>query len=236
MRRIALGLLALWIGAAPAAAQPAPPPVSGRLEPFDHRKAEVRRVNGSWALLVDGLVLKEFGLREFDARESLRILQALRVTEHGTVGSPGPVMEFWLSDGHAPFASVPRLELVTLDLNTLHVEQTDSGWQLLDSARVLFTFGRAQDAYLALDVIRHYGFTQLGYVGQPVPTMLYFLGNPSDRGRPPTLPPQGLVQTGSSPAASPDQPASVRFNPQKVEVRREQDEWKLCAGNHVLAS
>jgi hypothetical protein len=63
MRRIALGLLAVWLAAAPAAAQPAPAPMPGRLQPFDHRKAEVRRVNGAWVLLVDGLVVKEFGLR-----------------------------------------------------------------------------------------------------------------------------------------------------------------------------
>jgi hypothetical protein len=235
MRRIALGLLAAYLGAAPAGAQPPHAPTV-RLRPFDARKAEVRRVNGTWTLLVGGLAFKEFALREFDARESLRILQGLRVTEHGTVGTPTPAMEFWLSDGHAPFANLPNLQLVPLDLNTLCVEEAEAGWVVRDAARGLFTFAKREEAYLALDVIRHYGFTQLGFVGQPVPTLLYFLGSPSDLGRRPALPAPGGVQASSSPAAAPEQAAGLRFDPRRVEVRRDQGEWKLFAGQHVLAS
>ena len=42
------------------------------------------------------------GRHETEAREALRLLRELRLNQRGTVGSPRPVMEYWLTDGRAP--------------------------------------------------------------------------------------------------------------------------------------
>src|SRR5947209_16131895 len=125
MRRHAFGLLAaLWAAAAhaqtalgPPTASPAPaqtpfvpqaPPPAGTRPPappglrgFDPLTAEVRRVDNNWILFADGAVLKEFGGREADARAALAVIRNLKLNQYGTVGAP-PVMEYWLTDGHAP--------------------------------------------------------------------------------------------------------------------------------------
>jgi hypothetical protein len=180
-----------------AAAQlPVAAPAPFSLRTFDPLKTEIRHLDNRWVLLADGAVLKEFAGREADAREALHVIRTLKLNQHGTVGSP-PVMEYWLSDGHAPFSAEQGLRLVPLDLNTLQVDQADGQWRLRDKQRLLFTFGvKRQDAYLALDIIRHYGFTQLGHVGPFVPSMVYFLGNRSDQGRAPLLPPPQLQTPG----------------------------------------
>src|SRR5262249_47073456 len=151
----------------PAPAQPrAPVPAAPQLRTFDPLSTEIKRVDNRWVLLADGAVLKEFSAREADAREALAIIRALKLNLHGTIGTP-PVMEYWLADGHAPFvAETNHLKLAPLDLNTLRVEEVGGQWQLRDAHRQLFAFGRNRaDAFLALDLIRHYGFTQIGRVG-----------------------------------------------------------------------
>jgi hypothetical protein len=283
MRRFASGLLATILCAGAARGQlpggpvlagptPAPPvtqapfvppaaqprtslPASTGLRAFDYRTTEVKHVDNRWVLLADGAVLKEFGSREADAREALVLIRGLKLNQHGTVGTP-PVMEYWLADGHAPFtAETNHLKLAPLDLNTLRVEESDGQWRVRDARRLLFAFGpNRANAFLALDVIRHYGFTQIGRVGPFMPSMVYFLGSSSDQGRAPSLPPPrpngpGPGQREDAQAApgslraslSAPEPANSltehqRFDYRQAEVRRDKDEWKLVCGSHVLAS
>ncbi len=217
MRTAALALLAAALSGGPATAQapqpllgsplrgpsaaPAPfvplttaqPPLAApsplSLRTFDPLKTDIKHVDNRWVVLAEGAVLKEFGAREADAREALQVIRALKLNQYGTVGTP-PVMEYWLSDGHAPYTAEQGLRLVPLDLNTLQVDRGDGQWRLRDGRRLLFTFGnKPYEAYLALDIIRHYGFTHLGHVGQFVPSMVYFLGSRSDQARVPMLPP-----------------------------------------------
>jgi hypothetical protein len=230
-------------------------PATPHLRTFDCLSTEIKRVDNRWVLLADGAVLKEFGPREADAREALAIIRALKLNQHGTIGTP-PVMEYWLTDGHAPFTTeTNQLKLALLDLNTLRVEELDGQWRLRDAHRLLFAFGRNRaDAFLALDLIRHYGFTQIGRVGQFMPSMVYFLGSPSDQGRAPSVPlPQpnrsGPDQRTAAKARPANLPASLsppeqsnslsehyRFDYRQAEVRRDKNEWALVCGNHVLAN
>ena len=279
MRPHVVGLFAfaLWVGAAQAQSpgrsmspqSPQPPyvpptktvrqslPATPTLRTFDCLTTEINRGNNHWAILADGAVLKEFNT-EADARTALGIIRELKLNQYGVIGSP-PIMEYWLVDGHAPFGAGPNLRLVDLDLNTLHVEELDNQWCLRDKQRLLFNFGvNRAEAYLALDVVRHYGFTQLGRVGQFIPSMLYFLGSRADQDRPPSLPvpqlgagqtwqpgqrgvakrPPGVARIGfaQKPVRVEPQTEHVRFDFRRVEVRRDKNEWKLVCDNHVLAN
>jgi hypothetical protein len=168
---------------APAAVAPAPAPLVERLAPLDPAGADLAWNNRHWQLVVGGQALKDFGTREVEARQALRAVQGLHLTQHGTVGPPQqPVLEYWLSDGHAPEGSVPGLRPLPIDLPTLRVEQTHGQWCVRDQHRVLFNFGlKADDARQAEAVIRKYGFTQVAAIGQGAPAMVVFLTSARDQ-------------------------------------------------------
>jgi hypothetical protein len=172
---------------------------------FDPDAAEVSWIDRRWQLVSGGVWLKDCGRREADARETLRVIRALHLNQHGTVGSPQPVMEYWLSDGRAPqgFGTGPRL--LPLDQGSLRIEQVQGQWCLRDNRRLFFIFGgHRQDAEQALEVIRRHGFSQVGYIGQPVPVMIYFLGSADNLAQAPLAPavktPSPAPQEGVRPA------------------------------------
>jgi hypothetical protein len=137
-----------------------------------------------WQLVDDGEVLKDFGPREQEARQALRLIRDLGLNQYGTVGSPQPVMEYWLIDGRAPQGMVRGgLRALPLVPATLRVEQVQGQWCVRDSMRVLFTFGsRANDAQQALAVMRKHAFNQVGALGLGAPSMYVFFGagNPKE--------------------------------------------------------
>src|SRR5437867_11965172 len=60
---------------------------------FDWRQAELRRAETGWQLRAGNVLLKEFQ-HEPDGREALRIVQELRLTQRGAIGTPQPVLEY----------------------------------------------------------------------------------------------------------------------------------------------
>jgi hypothetical protein len=163
---------------------PAAKPASSNLVHFDYRTAEVRWIGGRWELQAGGVWLKDFGNNEREARDALRVIQNLRLSERGAIGSPAPIMEYWLSDGKAPHALGSGLRLYPIDHGSVHLDQLSGQWCLRDQRQILFNFGLEKDAARqALDVIKRYGFTQIGYVGYPHPSMIYFLADAAGASR-----------------------------------------------------
>jgi hypothetical protein len=131
--------------------------------------------------MAGGMVLKDFGRRDAEARQALRLIQELGLTQRGTVGRPAPVMEYWLAGGRGPQGLTTGLRRLPLDIKSLRVEQVQAQWCLRDDQRVLFNFGLyPAEARRALAIIRKYQFTQVGLIGQAVPSMLLFLSEPDD--------------------------------------------------------
>jgi hypothetical protein len=155
--------------------------VPGQSEPesllsFDPQMAGLQWLDNHWQLVAGGVVLKDFGRNEREGRDAVQLIQLLRLNQVGRVGTPQPVMEYWLSDGHAPRGFVPGLQIVGIDPAGLRVEQVQGWWCLRDSSRILFNFSTHQDeCQKALDVIRRHGFTEVGYLGHGQPQMLVFL-------------------------------------------------------------
>ncbi len=159
------------------------PPLNENLRTFDPATLELSWANGRWQLTASGLVLKDFGRKEAEGQAALRLARALRLSQYGTIGSPAPLMEYWLADGAAPRGPVPGYSLLTFDAASLHVEGSLGQWCLRDGRRVLFNFGtRAAEARQALGVMRKYGFNQVAVVGQMAPSMLVFLADKSIEG------------------------------------------------------
>jgi hypothetical protein len=162
---------------------------------FDPRAVELRWEDNRWQLVAGGVVLKDFGRRETDARDALRLIRDLRLTQVGRVGTPQPVMEYWLCDGKAPQGLISGQRVVPLDTGSLKAEQLLGRWCVRDAYRILFTFGtHADECQQAVRAIQRYGFTQLAYVGHGAPAMLLFLNNSTPGNRPPSrvsAPPAG---------------------------------------------
>jgi hypothetical protein len=168
-----------------AAAQPASAVSSSQaateenLVTFDPGAAEVSWADHRWQLTAGGVWLKDFR-REGDAREAVRIIRELGLNQRGTVGTPRPVMEYWLAGGQAPHGYAFGLHLQPMDPGSLRVEEVQGQWIIRDAHRLFFVFGSHQDeARQALRIIQDHGFTQIGYVGQPVPELIYFVGGPT---------------------------------------------------------
>ncbi len=192
-------------------------PAAENLITFDPRTVELHWVDNRWHLHAGGIFLKDFGRREADAREALRLVRDLQLTQLGSVGTPQPVMEYWLANGQAPQGALPSLHLLPLDRDTLHVESIQGQWCVRNARQTFFNFGpHADEARRALEIIQHHGFTQIGYIGQPMPAMIYFVGQPTGltRERAPTTP--ALVSRTVTPgqsSATPGQPPILQRPP-----------------------
>jgi hypothetical protein len=167
-------LAALALGAQSASAQ-AP---SENLLAFDNSQAKLVWANRHWQFQAGNILVKDVGTREYDAREALRIIRDLRLEQHGTIGSPKPILEYWLVDGHAPRAFGLHSRLIAFDPAALRVEEIQGQWTIRDALHVYFTFGAAgEDAQQALAVIQKYKFSQVGTVGYPDPVMMFFVAS-----------------------------------------------------------
>jgi hypothetical protein len=164
---------------APPVAEPAP---REDLVSFDPREAQLDWNDRRWQVVADGHVLKDFGRRENEARQALRLIQDLGLTQRGTVGAPAPVMEYWLASGAGPTGLAAGLRQLPIDLPSLRVEQIQAQWCLRDNLRVLYNFGlRPEEARRALAIVRKYGFRHVVVVGQAAPSMTVLLCDPDDR-------------------------------------------------------
>jgi hypothetical protein len=193
--------------------QPAPASAPERVVAFDAERAALDWAGGDWHLVADGATLKDFGRRESEGRQALRLIRELRLNQRGTIGGPTPSLEYWLSDGQAPARPPSGMRVLPIDAASLRVEQSQDQWVLRDDQRALFGFGRAEsDAQQALAVIRRYGFTEVGTVGQASPSMMVFFGGQDltaapdgalgARLRPPEPPaPDAASPAGKRPAA-----------------------------------
>jgi hypothetical protein len=242
-----------------APTQPTPPPVAEQLVSFDPRLAELQWINKRWQLTAGGVLLKDFGRQETEARAALRLLRELGVNQLGHVGTPQPVMEYWLRDGQAPDGLTSGVRVVLLDLATVRAEERQTHWYVRDASRVLFDFGtHADEAQQAAALIRQHGFTRLAQVGRGTPAMTVFLAGgtqtlaaPQHLSVPSTIPPTQIQQTtrpeqnGSPPAAAqPAAPSSasgaltdrVPINWQKTQLRQDGGDIRLVSGEQTLAA
>ncbi len=233
----------------------APAPAQHREEPdrFDYRDVNLRHVNGRWVMYAGTRPLKDLGTTESEAREAVRLVTELRLNQHGTIGRPRPVIEYWLSDGQAPHSFTHGLRVVAFNPERLRVAEVQGQWCLCDGSQVMFGFGASsEDARQALAVLQRHGFNRVGYIGLPTPIMMYFLSSddtesirqPSaHRPPPPASPPPLALLLPSYQLQVPDQEQTdkeqaktrVRFDWQQVELCSDGRDWKLMAGGRCLA-
>jgi hypothetical protein len=192
---------------------------------FDPRQTDLIWQDGRWLLMADSVLLKDFGRHEVEGRAALSFVRQQGLNQKGSIGSPRPIMEYWLADGRAPVGPIPGLRTIPIHVEDLRVEESQGQWCVRDATRILLNFGmHSEDANLALQVMQRYGFTQVGYIGQGVPMMLMFLTSteqaaaltpaklstphlPGNNLRKPLLPPDPITRVSAT-DASPKGPNS----------------------------
>ena len=166
---------------------------------FDDRMAELQWNGGRWQLWSGAQLLKDFGRHEADGRLALTVIREMHLTQRGTIGSPRPIMEYWLSDGRAPTESVPGLRTIPIDRTTLRTESVQGYWYVRDDRNTFFNFGgHKEEADRALAIMRRRTFDRVGLIGQGTPKMLVFLASsPGIPGTPLHAPPspRGRIMT-----------------------------------------
>jgi hypothetical protein len=127
----------------------------------------IRIVDGDHALL-------DFGNNWGDAKRSLDIIKSYRMDSHCFVGRPDPSFEYWLVAGAAPSGDIGGEDCLSFNPNTIEVKYISSRWKIVDGNQWMFDFNQNQtNAQKAFDVIKHYGFTKVCYVGRPDPKFIY---------------------------------------------------------------
>jgi hypothetical protein len=242
MERLLLASIVLFLAARAVSAQD-----EAVLTKFDCHDLELRHDGDRWQLRGGTAFVKDLGTSENDAREAQRIIRELRLTQHGSIGSPQPVIEYWLADGQPPQGFPARYRLSSFDLKSLQVVQMEGHWCLRDARQLLFNFGpREQDAQQALAMLKRYQFNRVGYVGAANPVMMYFMAgaddnHPSDQRlqRPITMDQLRQPRQLSAPSPLVYDPATgsehLPLDWRQVQVRHEGQRVKLVFGNQCLA-
>jgi hypothetical protein len=183
----------------PALLPPVPDTVpADGLTHFDPNLLQINWSQEGWRLRAGELVLKDFGKEQDNARQALRIIRDLRLTQYGTIGSPAPVLEYWLTNKEAPQGRVHDARVYPIDLGTLRAECSQGQWHLRDEARILFNFGLREDyAKEALALMQRHRFNRLATIGGAQPTMMVFLTEPRDHR---TLPPTSMTAALQQPS------------------------------------
>src|SRR5262245_37332786 len=238
------------LGAKPASTAPGsvpaqlPPAFIDNLIRFNTESIEVKQNGPRWQIWDGKTLVRDFGDKREHAFEARQLIADLKLTERAVIGTPQPVMEYWLSSGEAPHPPTLARRVIPFDPGTLKVERFNGEFVVRDHRHILYNFGPYQnDAIQALAVMQKYQFNELGVIGDPRPSMTYLIFNerphmslnPNDPNSKLKLLPQQaprhaliLPKLGTVGERTP-------FDPLRTDIHKESDGWHLVAGPHDLA-
>ncbi len=142
---------------------------------FDWTKAKVKKIDRRWKIAVGDTVLMDFGNKEDEARDALKIIRHYKLDQRCVIGSPKPSMEYFLADGAAPTGKLRGEDSIAFEAGKLQVRKVDGRWKLAENGKHILDFGdKEEEARAAQQIIDRYDFDHICYVGRPRPSMTYF--------------------------------------------------------------
>jgi hypothetical protein len=232
-------------GVEPLTPRDVPLPYPEEKLPLDGTRATLKRDGGSWQVWVGARAFRDFGNAENDAKDLVRTLHAMHVSEWVTIGSPTrPVVEYGLVNGYPSVVPGFPKNVVPIDTQKVRVEAVKGVWVVRDDDTIHFNFGlRKVDADQTLAVIRRYGFNRVGQVGFPTVAMNYLfvavgdgaVGRPTLGGLNAAAQEANMAQTGILVPGLGYVGEMVKIDARKVEVRRDKTDWVVASGPEVLA-
>jgi len=152
-------------------------PVTGNpMVHFDWRQAAVRCEKLDWQVVADGQVLAHFGSREMEARQALRAIETLHLTERCQVGGPAFALTFFLSNGEPArglfFGGANQL----CHAKELALKRLGLRWAIWEYDHPLLTLGKnEQEAQQVLQILQHYKVDHICQIGttDPPPVTIF---------------------------------------------------------------
>jgi hypothetical protein len=141
---------------------------------FNPQTARVAQIRGSWKIIDGRHWLFDFGQKRPEAEQALRIIKHYGMNQSCFVGRPRPSFQYLLVSGNAPEGGMPGEDCVAFDPQWVSVVQIKGSWKIVDGRHWLFDFGANKDeAMMALEIIKRYGFTHSCFVGRPNASFTY---------------------------------------------------------------
>ena len=204
----------------------------------------VRRQNENWQLWAGTTLLREFGKRQTEAEEAVRIMRELRPTEWVGIGTGRPIVEYGLTKGEAFIPTYEPKHSANVDLKSVRAENVRGAWILRDDGSILLNFGANRaDAEQAAAVVQRYGFNRIGWVGDGAPLMTFFYAMTGQQqgggglgAALKSAQEQTLTRTGIDVAGIGFVGERIVIDAAKCETRKEKGEWVLAHGPDVLAT
>lgn len=232
-------------GVNPLTPNDVPLPYPEEKQPLDGSRVTMKRDAGSWQVWSGARMFRDFGNNENDAKDLVRSLHAMHVTEWVTIGTPSrPTVEYGLVNGHPSVVPGFAKNVVPIDTQRVRVEAVKGVWVLRDDGNIHFNFGlRRADADQTLAVIRRYGFNRVGQVGFPNVAMSYLfvavgegaVGKPSFGGLNAAAQESNMTHTGVLVPGLGYVGEMVKIDSRRVEARRDKAEWVVASGPEVFA-
>lgn len=141
---------------------------------FNPAGAAVQRIDGRWKIVDGNHWVFDFGDKQDEARQALRIVRHYRANHSCYVGRPDPSFSYLLVAGAAPAGALKGEDCVDFSPATANVAQIQGRWKIVDGSHWLFDFAdKEAEARTALRILKHHGFTRSCFVGRPDPSLTY---------------------------------------------------------------
>jgi hypothetical protein len=146
-------------------------PVSGKeMFRFDWRQAAIRCEKLEWQLVADGQVLARFGSRELEARQALRAVQALHLTERCQIGDAAPVLTFFLSEAEPAHGLFFSAKNQSCHPEGLSLKWIGWRWAIWEYDQLLLALGKSQEeAQQVLQILQRYKVDHICQIGTTDP-------------------------------------------------------------------
>jgi hypothetical protein len=143
---------------------------------IDPRKLEIKRKDrtGPWVIMSGSESLAEFGASEWSARDGLKLLQDLRVTEFCRINDQ---VSFFLVNGAAPSRVPFAVQSTSFDPLALRIRPASGGTVAVyeGNGRLLFPVRNEAEGEALIKLIKHYKFDQQCQMGLSTRNGLKFL-------------------------------------------------------------
>jgi hypothetical protein len=188
-----------------------------------------------WATIGNGRPIVEYGL--FNGQSQLMV-------ESSGINDQNNSLPMVPISGNRPVPTgAGAKQILPIDLRTVRLEAIRGVWCLRDDANIHINFGLDKaNGEQALAVVRKYGFNRLGTVGSPAAMSYFFAApeNPAAAAKGPLVMAnlqmqiESLSKVGIPVGGVGYVGEMVRFDPQRIEVRKDGADWVVMAGTEVL--
>ncbi len=140
---------------------------------FNPATAHAALVQGSWKLVDGNHWILDFGNKQAEAQRAEQIVKRYNLNKQCFVGRPNPSFTYWLVGNQSPAGGMQGEDCVGFNPATTQASSAGGMWRMVDGNHAMFSFPNQAEAQRAVQIVKHYGFTQSCFVGRPAPSMSY---------------------------------------------------------------